>query len=83
MHWYLILNKKLRINKVSELFEYMHPNLKMVDNKHDAIKAYVAKGGDTGAWGTEPICRQAKAANTVKETADETLAKYTCYEDLL
>ena len=83
MHYYLILRTKVRINKVSELFDYMHPNIQKCDNNHAALKKYIMKQGQWQQWGDEPLTRQAKAAATVKLTAEETLAKYSSYEELL
>lgn len=83
MHWYLILARKLRINQVSALFNQVHPHLRMCDENHNELKKYVTKDGDFKVYGTEPLTRQQKAADTVKLNAQETLNKYRTYEDLL
>ena len=82
-HWYIILARKLRINQVSALFGMLHPHLRICDNNHKELKKYVTKDGHFKVYGKEPIIRQQKAADTVKEAAEETLAKYKNFEELL
>ena len=45
MHFYLILNRKLRINQVSDLFDYMKPHIDKCDGNHAALRKYVEKDG--------------------------------------